>query len=129
MGSESYFNWHESVKRYERESDRQIQSLLHQTRWLKKENEELCAQMSLAGLSKSQQPQTQRTTSRRTDKASFLGNVKFPFRSHTTRSDEEFLPAHQVQLDEGIDSTQVSTKKRRDRRLRLSNVIRAWLGP
>ncbi|RVW87569.1 Transposon Ty3-G Gag-Pol polyprotein [Vitis vinifera] len=69
-----------------------------------------------AGLSKSQQPQTQRTTSRRTDKASFLGNVKFPFRSHTTRSDEEFLPAHQVQLDEGIDSTQVSTKKRRDRR-------------
>lgn len=96
MGSESYFNWHESMKRYERESDRQIQSLLHQTRWLKKENEEVRAQMSLVGLSKSQQPQTQRTTSRWTNKASFPGNVKFPFGSHTTRFDEEFLPAHQV---------------------------------
>ena len=58
MGSESYFDWHESMKRHQRESDRQIQSLLHRTRRLKEKNEELHAQMSLAGLSQSQQPQS-----------------------------------------------------------------------
>ena len=42
---------------------------------------------------------------------------------------EEFSPTRQVQLDESIDSTRVSTKRRRNKRSRLSNSMRAWLGP
>ena len=49
MGSEGYFAWHKSMERRQRESDQQMQSLLRQTRRLKEENEELCAQMSSAG--------------------------------------------------------------------------------
>lgn len=59
MGSEGYFAWCESMERRRRESDQQMQSLLRQTRQLKEENEELCAQMSSMGPSQSWQPQSQ----------------------------------------------------------------------
>ena len=106
-----------------------MQYLLCQTRRLKEENEELRAQMSSLGPSQSRQPQSQRTASRRTDEASFPGNAEFPSSSHTTQYEEEFLLARQVQLDEGTDSTRVSTKMRHDRKSRLSDAMRARLEP
>lgn len=106
-----------------------MQSLLRQTRRLKEKNEELHVQMSSAGSSQSQKPQSQWIVSRRTDKTSFLGNAEFYSSNHTTRSEEEFSPAFQVQLDKGIDSTILSMKKRRDKRSWLSDAMRARLEP
>ncbi|RVW27651.1 hypothetical protein CK203_104999 [Vitis vinifera] len=40
-----------------------------------------------------------------------------------------FSPAHQMQLDEGTNYTRASMKKRRDKRSRLSDTMRAQLGP
>ena len=46
MGSESYFDWRESMEKGQRESERQVQSLLCKTKRLKEENDELRAQVS-----------------------------------------------------------------------------------
>nr|CAN69938.1 hypothetical protein VITISV_038782 [Vitis vinifera] len=67
--------------------------------------------------------------SRHTDEVSFHGNIEFPSGNHTMRDEEELSPTRQVQLDESSESTRVSTKRRRDRRSRLSDAMRAWLGP
>ena len=129
MGSKGYFAWRESIERRQRENDQHMQSLLRQTRRLKEKNEELHVQMSSAGSSQSQKPQSQWIVSRRTDKTSFPGNVEFYSSSHTARYEEEFSPAFQVQLDKGIDSTLLSMKKRCDKRSWLSDAMRARLGP
>ncbi|KAL6311133.1 hypothetical protein AAG906_012618 [Vitis piasezkii] len=60
--------------------------------------------------------------------ASFPRNVEFPWRSHDT-IEEELSPTHEVQLDEISDSTRVSTKRRCDRRSRLSDAMQVGLGP
>ena len=116
------------MERRQRENDRQMQSLIRQTRRLKEENEELCAQMSSAGPSQSRQPRSQQITLKCTNEASFLRNAEFPL-AHMMRSEEEFSPNHEVQLDEIFDSTQVSTKRRCDRRSRLSDAMQVGLGP
>ena len=46
MGSEDYFNWRESMERHWRESEKQMQALLQETRRLKEENEVLRIQVS-----------------------------------------------------------------------------------
>ena len=129
VDSEYYFVYLENMERCQRESDRNMQSLIRQTRRLKEENEELHAQMSSTSLSQSQQPQSQRMASRQTDETFFPRNVEFSSSSHTTRFEKEFSPAYQVQQDESTDFTRVSTKRRRDRRSRLSDAMRAQLGP
>ncbi|RVW57799.1 hypothetical protein CK203_117261 [Vitis vinifera] len=57
-----------------------------------------------------------------------MRNAEFPL-AHMMRSEEEFSPNHEVQLDEIFDSTQVSTKRRCDRRSRLSDAMQVGLGP
>ncbi|RVW31668.1 hypothetical protein CK203_092741 [Vitis vinifera] len=46
-----------------------------------------------------------------------------------TQFEEELSLASQMQVDEGTDSTQALMKRRCDRRSRLSNALRARLGP
>ncbi|KAL6314323.1 hypothetical protein AAG906_019023 [Vitis piasezkii] len=50
-------------------------------------------------------------SSRRTDETSFPGNTEFSCGSYTRQSKEEVLPAHQMQLDKGTDSTRASMKR------------------
>ena len=104
-----------------------MQSLLHQMRQLKEENEELQAQMSSLGSSQSRQPQSQWTASRRTDE--IPRNTEFLSGSRTTWYEEELSPARQVQLDKGTDSTRVSTKRRHEKKSCLSYAMRAQLEP
>ena len=61
----------------QRKSDRQMHSLLLQTKRLKQENEELQAQMSTSGPSQSRHPQSQQIGSRQIDEASFPRNTEF----------------------------------------------------
>ncbi|RVW84893.1 hypothetical protein CK203_039518 [Vitis vinifera] len=128
MGGEDYFSWCEMMERCQQENDRHIQSLLRQTKRLKQENEELRAQMLALGLSQSWHPQSQQTALRQTDETSFSRNTEFSSSSYMTRSEEELSLAHQTQLDEGIDFTQTSMKKRQDKRSNLSDTLRARLG-
>nr|CAN74662.1 hypothetical protein VITISV_037671 [Vitis vinifera] len=58
MGSEDYFDWRESMERRQRESEQHVQSLLHETRRLKEENDKLCAQVSSSSPSHKRQPKS-----------------------------------------------------------------------
>ena len=49
MGSEGYFDWRESMEKHQRESEWQMQALLHETRRLREENEVLRIQVSSLG--------------------------------------------------------------------------------
>ena len=51
---------------HQQENDQQMQTMLRQTKRLRKENEELMAQMLVASSSQSWHTQSQQTTSRRT---------------------------------------------------------------
>ena len=95
---------------------------------LKQENEELWAQMSVSGTSQSWHPQSQQTTWRRIDEASFPENTEFSS-GYMRRYEEEVSLAHQTQLNEGIDSTQTSMNRRWGKRSHLSNAMLARLGP
>ena len=53
MGDEDYFVWHERMERRRHENERRMQALLYQMKQLRKENEELQAQMSIVGPSQS----------------------------------------------------------------------------
>ena len=105
MGSEDYLSWHKKMKSRQRKSNRQMHFLLCQTKRLKQENEQLRAQMLASGPSQSQHPQSQQTTLRRTDEASFPRNTEFSSGNYTTQFEEELSPTHQTQLDEDTDST------------------------
>lgn len=50
MGSEGYFDWRKSMERHQRENERQVQTLLQETRRLREENDVLRIQVSLLGL-------------------------------------------------------------------------------
>ena len=129
MGSEGYFNKWENMERCQQESERQVWSLLRETRRLKKENDVLRAQVSSSGPSHSWQPKSQWTNSNLNDEVFFPKNTKFHFGSQEIRLDEKFSPTHQALLDESSDSTRLSTKRRRGWRSQLSNMMRAWLRP
>ena len=58
MGSEGYFDWRKSMKRLQRESGRQVQALLHETRRLREENEVLCIQVSSSGPPRGRKPRS-----------------------------------------------------------------------
>ena len=64
------------MERHQQENKRQMQTLLHQTERLRKENEELWAQMSIMGLSQNRHTQSGQTTSQRTIESSFIGGHK-----------------------------------------------------
>ena len=64
------------MERHQQENKRQMQTLLHQTERLRKENEELWAQMSIMGLSQNRHTQSWQTTSQRTIESSFIGGHK-----------------------------------------------------
>ena len=46
IGSEDNFFWCESIEKHQRENDRQMQSLISQTKRLKEENKELQASLN-----------------------------------------------------------------------------------
>ena len=76
MGDEYYFVWCEKMERCQWENERQMQTLLRQTERLRKENEELWAQMPIMGLSQNRHTQSWQTTSQQTIEASFIGGHK-----------------------------------------------------
>lgn len=64
IGGEDYLVCHERMEICQQENDRQMQTMLRQTKQLRKENENLMAQMLAACSSQSWQTQSQQTTSR-----------------------------------------------------------------
>ncbi|RVW28607.1 hypothetical protein CK203_100879 [Vitis vinifera] len=77
MGNEDYFNWRENMERCQRESKRQVQALLYQTRRLKEENKVLRIQVSSSAPPRSPQPRSQRVNSRKNEEATYPRNVDF----------------------------------------------------
>ncbi|KAL6319796.1 hypothetical protein AAG906_036858 [Vitis piasezkii] len=71
MGNEDYFNWRENMERRQRESKRQVQALLYQTRRLKEENKVLRIQVS------SSAPPRRMRNSRQNEEATYPRNVDF----------------------------------------------------
>ena len=77
MGNEDYFNWRENMERRQRESKRQVQALLYQTRRLKEENKVLRIQVSSSASPRSPQPRSQCVNSRQNEEATYPRNVDF----------------------------------------------------
>ena len=78
IGSEGYFNWHESKERRQRKSKRQMQALLCETRRLGEENKVLRIQVSSSSPPRSGQPRSRQMNSRQNEEATYPGNVEFP---------------------------------------------------
>ena len=129
MGNEDYFNWCESMERCQRESERQMQALLHKTRRLREENEVLLIQVSSSGPPRSQQPRSQRTNSRQNEEAMYPRNAEFFYNEQGMQPEQRFLPACHAPQDESSNSTRVLAKRRRNRKSQLLDVMRARLGP
>ena len=129
MGNEDYFNWCESMERCQRESERQMQALLHKTRRLREENEVLRIQVSSSGPLHSRQPRSQRTNSRQNEEAMYPRNVEFLYNEQGMQPEQRFSPACHAPQDESSNSTRVLTKKRRNRKSQLLDAMRARLEP
>ena len=71
------------MERRRQENERWMQALLHQMKRLRKENEELQAQMSTVGPSQSWHTQSRQTASRQTIEASFPEGIEFSFGSYS----------------------------------------------
>ncbi|KAJ9683798.1 hypothetical protein PVL29_016343 [Vitis rotundifolia] len=69
MGDEGYFDWRESMERRQRESERQVQALLQETRRFREKNEVLRIQASSSSPPRSRQK----------EEATYPGNVESPF--------------------------------------------------
>lgn len=106
-----------------------MQSLFHETRRLKKDNDVLLIQVSSLDPYCSRQPKSQRLNSKQNEEVSSPRNTKYPSGSQKMRLDEKVLLAHQTLLDESSSSTPTLTKRRRDMRTQLSDAMQAWLGP
>lgn len=104
------------MERHQRESERQLQALLRETRRLKEENDVLQIQVSSLGPPHSRQPRSQLTNSRQNEEVIYPKNVESPFDEHGMQPDEKPLPTYHALLDESSDSTGVSSKRRRDRK-------------
>ena len=129
MGDEGYFDWGESMERRQQESERQVQALLQETRRLREENDVLRIQVSSSGPSCDQRLSGQGTNSRHNQEATYLGNVKPSPNLRDVRPNEVSLVAYHAPQDESSDSTRVLSKRQRDKRLQLSDGMRARLGP
>ena len=99
-----------------------MQTLLREMRRLREENEVLHIQESSSSPPCSQQPKSQRTNSKQNEEVSFPNSQE--------ALPEEKLPLTiPTPLDENSYSTRILTKRRRDKRLQLSDAMRPWLGP
>ena len=116
MGSEGYFDWRKSMERHQRENERQVQTLLQETRRLREENDVLRIQVSLLGLPWSRQLRSQRTDSRQNEEATYPGNVEFPSNEQEVLPKEISPPACHAPQDESSDFTRISAKMRLDRK-------------
>ena len=90
MGSEDYFNRRESMERRQRESERQMQALLHETRRLREENEVLRIQVSSSGPPHSHRPRNERTNSRENEEATYPRNAKFPYNKQGAQPEQRY---------------------------------------
>ncbi|KAL6322071.1 hypothetical protein AAG906_003475 [Vitis piasezkii] len=120
--SDSLLSTIKTLLKHNPESEQQVQTLLCETRRLRKENEVLHIQVFSSGLPCSRQPKSQRTNSKQNE------DVSFP-NSQEALPKEKLPPTVPMPLDESFDSTRISTKRRRDRRSQLSDTMRAQLGP
>ena len=105
------------MERWQQESERQLQALLHETRRLRQENDVLRIQASSSGLPRNRQPRSQQTNSKRNEKVIYPENAETPLDEHDTRLDARPLPTHHALLDEISYSTCMSSKRRRDREI------------
>ncbi|RVW83521.1 hypothetical protein CK203_054203 [Vitis vinifera] len=106
IGSEDYFNWHENIERRQRESDKQMQALLHETRRLREKNEVL-----------------------RIQETTYPRNAEFLHNEQGMQPEQRSPPTCHVQPDENSNSTSVSAKRRHDKKSQLSNVMCSRLVP
>ncbi|RVW36617.1 hypothetical protein CK203_072880 [Vitis vinifera] len=129
MGSKGYFDRCENMERHQQESERQVQALPREARRLREENVVLRIQVSSSGPSRSRQPKSQQTNSKQNEEVSFPQNAKFPSSSQEVQLEEKVPPTCPTLLDESFDFTSILTKRRHDKKLQLSNAMRARLGP
>ena len=129
MGSECYFDWRENMERCQQESKWQVQSLFHETRRFREENEVLCIQVSSSGPLVADNLKTIEQTPNKMKNVSFPKNARFLSGSQEIRPKEKFPPVCQALLDESSNSTCISIKKRWNKMLQLSDAMWAWLGP
>lgn len=124
-GDKCYFDWRESMERQQRESERQVQALLQETRKLKEENEVLRIQVSSSESPRSQQPRGPRCN----QEVTYLGNASPPLDVHGVWPNEGPVPTHCAPQEESSDSTRVSSKRQCEKRPQLFDTMRARLGP
>ncbi|KAL6328428.1 hypothetical protein AAG906_034572 [Vitis piasezkii] len=129
MGNEGYFDWCATVEIRQRESEQQVQALLQETRRLREENDVLHIQVSSSGPPCSRQPRSQRANSRQNEEVTYPGKAEFLSNESEMMPEQRSPLACHTQQDESLDSTRVSTKRRRDRKSQLSDAMRARLGP
>ena len=82
------------MERRQRESERQVQALLQETRRLREENDVLQIQASLSGPPRSRHPRSQQTNSRQNEEVIYPENAESPSDEHGTRPDERPLPTY-----------------------------------
>lgn len=116
------------MERRQQKSERQVQALLYETRRLRQENDVLRIQTSSSGPSRSQQPRSQQTNSRRNKEVIYPENVESPSDEHVTRLDVRPLPTQHTLLDESSDSTRMSSKRRRDKEIPVAKLNACKVG-
>ena len=128
-GDEGYFEWHETMKRRQLESERQMQALLQETRRLREENEVLRIQVSSSGPPHDQRPRGQGANSKLNPEAVYPETTRVVPDMRDERPRERPVPMYHAPQDESSDSTRLSPKRQRDKRPQLSNAMQARLGP
>ena len=123
-GKEGYFEWRDNMERQQRENERQVQALLQETRRLRAENDVLRIQVS------SEPPCYQQPrNSCFNQEAMHPRDASPPLDAHAEWPREAPRPICHEQWEESSDSTRVSSKRQREKRPQISDVMRARLGP
>ena len=104
-GDEGYFEWCENMERQQRESERQVQALLQETRRLREENVVLRIQVS------SEPPPCQQPRSPGCNQEAMYPKYASPLVGmHGAWLSEEPIHVHRAPREESFDSTRISSK-------------------
>ena len=112
------------MERQQRENERHMQILLQETRKLREENNVL----KIQGSSQHQHYQ-RRQDPCHNQEAPFPRDASPTLGPHEAWPNETLVHAHHVRRDESSGSTQVPSKRQREKRPQISEAMRARLGP
>ena len=128
-GDEDHFEWREAIERRQLESEQQMQALLQETTRLREENAMLHIQASSTGPPRGQRLRGQGANSRPNPELIYPGTAGAIPETGDVRPQERHTPMHQAPQEESSGSTRLLSKRQRDKRAQLSDVMCARLGP